>query len=207
MFSQGTTPTVLKLQAGSVFTENRFGLDTGSRTFRIDRRYTQRKKPRKGQRDSQIVNGGWANMFVDSVEVTSQTLQLDLIRVQYLGVMTNRAKPPVVLPSSQSESTTLEGVSGETTFTSTYFSPRPQITFVDVISSKPDIWEPGTLKDPPGWEKVPPDNRRQYFESIGLVITSTLIWQGWIVKEMSAREAGGKWWERTIVYSFERQYL
>lgn len=183
----GAPLTQLVPQPGARFSRTKAGFDVGRRQFKIDQSYAWLRAPLIDSRD--LV---YPMFYVSAVDVTEERNGLATVDVDYLGV-TDIHKPPAIVGDTSSEQFTREGwVLTEAT---------PSVTFTYVQSTRPDPWQPGQPAAPPGFSAPSSSLKSPYYA--GTIIDFTIVFEGWVLKARSYRQAG-PFWEVTDSYEYVR---
>lgn len=195
---QGDELRELKLQAGSNFKRTRRGLDTGSRTWKIDTEYAEEKAPQPG--DADRVH---KTMFVDEVDMEHEENGVTTITATYLGLMNpKRPKPDEIVENADGEQVTTKP-RGRQRFIQ-YFRPIPRVTVTYVRAKKESVMEVGRQMKPPVDYGT---DRKKGYEADFVPEGEHLVFMGWILKSREVRAAGmgkkGSVFEMTDVFTYE----
>lgn len=194
----GNKLRTLTLQKGSRFVQTRSGLDSGARTWLIDRAFTLKNLPRPG-----MVDFTYRGMFLDSVEVTELENNVDQIVGNFLGILNPlNPKPDLFEDSSDSEYTSQ--VPAEAIQPITFHTPRPRITHTYLSKEKPSILDVGKNIVPFGYPATFTPGKAY----TGITIDApTVYFSGWILASRTTRSAGlsgaGSIYETVDVYTYE----
>jgi len=172
---------IAKEQPGATFTAQRYGFDTGTRTFRVDSARSLAKLPQVGKADTTHTR-----MFVTSVQIVKGAASITTATVNYEGLIYRTKRDHYEVSTEVEIFSDLPVVSGVAIAANVrWHRSLPRVTHVYVTEKYPNQLDVGVPKDPPRYA----DGIANFYASQWRLGFYT-IFKGWMLRSRSVRESG-----------------